>query len=108
MCSSNTPRQSPEDILIQITVCNRGPEAATLHVLPTLWFRNTWSWSDGSAKPSLEDSADREAARAYRGLASGIWAIRFLYCEGEAPLLFTENETNNERLFRQAQSRAPT
>ena len=47
-------KESPEDILIQITAYNRGPETATLHVLPTLWFRNTWSWSDGAPKPSLQ------------------------------------------------------
>jgi hypothetical protein len=40
---------APEDLLIQITICNRGPEAAPLHVLPTLWFRNTWSWPDGGS-----------------------------------------------------------
>ena len=47
-------KESPEDILIQITAYNRGPETATLHVLPTLWFRNTWSWSGGAPKPSLQ------------------------------------------------------
>ena len=45
-------KQTPEDILIQISVCNRGPEAATMHVLPTLWFRNTWTWWPGAPKPS--------------------------------------------------------
>ena len=47
-------KQTPEDILIQITVCNRGPEPATLHVLPTLWFRNIWTWWPDTAKPSLK------------------------------------------------------
>src|SRR5579862_7869835 len=47
-------KKTPEDILIQISVCNRGPEAATLHVLPTLWFRNTWSWASGGVKPTLK------------------------------------------------------
>jgi hypothetical protein len=46
-------KNTPEDILIQISVCNRGPEAASIHVLPTLWFRNTWSWSPDQAKPAL-------------------------------------------------------
>src|SRR6202047_934670 len=46
-------KNTPEDILIQISVCNRGPEAATLHLLPTIWFRNTWTWWPGSPKPSL-------------------------------------------------------
>jgi hypothetical protein len=90
-------KEAPEDIWIKITVCNRGPEAAVLHVLPTLWFRNTWSWNEGVPKPVLRQ------IRAGEGL--GIIAAsheelgnRFLYCEGEVPLLFTENETNHERL----------
>jgi len=47
-------KQTPEDLLVQISVCNRGPEASTLHVLPTLWFRNTWTWWQGTPKPSLK------------------------------------------------------
>jgi hypothetical protein len=98
-------KESPEDVLIAITVCNRGPEAATIHVLPTLWFRNTWSWSDGAPKPGL---------RQIEG-PSGITAIeashpelghRYLYCDGDVALLFTENETNTERLFN-APNRTP-
>src|SRR5262252_6303091 len=50
-------KASPEDILVQITVCNRGPEAAALHVLPTLWFRNTWSWGGDAPRPSLRQAA---------------------------------------------------
>src|SRR6201996_3597427 len=53
-------KQSPEDILIQISVCNRGPEPAALHVLPTLWFRNTWTWWPGTPKPSLKRGAGPE------------------------------------------------
>jgi len=52
-------KAAPEDILIQITVCNRGPEPATLHVLPTLWFRNTWSWGGEATRPTLRQSAPR-------------------------------------------------
>ena len=52
-------KDSPEDMLIQISVCNRGPEPATLHVLPTLWFRNTWTWWPGTAKPSLKKIAGK-------------------------------------------------
>ena len=48
-------KASPEDVLIRITVHNRGPEAARLRVLPTLWFRNTWSWGDDDRKPSLRE-----------------------------------------------------
>jgi hypothetical protein len=90
-------KAAPEDILIQITVANRGAAPATLHVLPTLWFRNIWSWGGTAPRPVL-----REAARAN---ASGIAAshpelgTRFFSCEGSPALLFTENETNTERLF---------
>jgi hypothetical protein len=91
-------KQSPEDILIQISVYNRGPEIASLHVLPTLWFRNTWSWSEAVPQPSL---------KAVNG-TPGVYVIatshpelgdRYLYCQGDASLLFTENETNTQRIF---------
>jgi hypothetical protein len=91
-------KNTPEDILIEIGICNRGPEEATVHVLPTLWFRNTWTWWHGSPKPVLKQvqGADDTCAIAAQ---HGELGERFLYCEGEVPLLFTENETNNERLF---------
>jgi hypothetical protein len=108
-------KATPEDILIEISVANRGPEAATLHVLPTLWFRNTWSWGELAEKPLLECATQAEslsvvAARWPTQLASAIadgetkaqtlaWATRYLYCDGSPSLLFTENETNTERLF---------
>ena len=91
-------KASPEDILIQITAHNRGPDAAELHLLPTLWFRNTWAWNGGSDRPTLtnatlaENVAIIEAQHAYYGK-------RWLLCEGTPELLFTENETNNKRLF---------
>ncbi len=89
---------APEDVLIQISVSNRGPELATLFLLPTLWFRNTWSWGDGVSKPSLgEESATNNCcviAASHDELGE-----RYLYCEGDVSILFTENETNNERLF---------
>ena len=87
-------KEAPEDILIKITVSNRGPEAASLHVLPTLWFRNTWSWSEGAPRPLLRQVGAQVVAASHPELGE-----RFLYCEGEPPLLFTENETNNARLF---------
>ncbi|MBM4294818.1 MAG: glucosidase, partial [Deltaproteobacteria bacterium] len=91
-------KATPEDILMRITVCNRGPEAAVLQVLPTLWFRNTWSWSQGPSKPVLRELAGPPGLGVVGATHAelGKW---FLYCEGEDPLLFTENETNNERLF---------
>ena len=91
-------KQSPEDILIQISVVNRGPEPATLHVLPTLWFRNTWTWWPGTPKPSLKQVSGQKGAQAVAASHADL-GERYLYCEGDVPLLFTENETNNERIF---------
>ncbi|HWH69287.1 MAG TPA: hypothetical protein VNT26_07865, partial [Candidatus Sulfotelmatobacter sp.] len=92
-------KESPEDILIQISVANRGPETASLHVLPTLWFRNTWAaCSGGEPKPSLQEGT---AGKDWSVIAAahGQLGKRFLYCEGRPPLLFTENETNEQRIF---------
>ena len=86
-------KAGPEDILVEITVCNRGPEAATLHVLPTLWFRNTWSWGNGATRPSLRRTAQGVIAATHPVLGE-----RFFSCDGAEALLFTENETNTERL----------
>jgi Mannosylglycerate hydrolase MGH1-like glycoside hydrolase domain len=87
-----------DDILMQVTAVNRGPDAATLHLLPTLWFRNTWSWGDQVPRPKI--SADSAAGDASVATAShdelGEWRI---IAEGSAQLLFCENETNNQRLF---------
>jgi hypothetical protein len=91
-------KNTPEDILIQISVCNRGPEAATIHVLPTLWFRNTWTWWPDAPRPALTQVPGRDGIRTV-GAAHAELGDRFLYCEKEVPLLFTENETNNERIF---------
>jgi hypothetical protein len=91
-------KHSAEDLLVQISVVNRGPEPATIHLLPTLWFRNTWTWWPGTPRPSLRQLAGKDgwmtvvASHAQLG-------ERYLYCEGDVPLLFTENETNNERIF---------
>jgi hypothetical protein len=87
-------KASPEDILIQISVANRGPEPATLHLLPTLWFRNTWSWGDEVTRPVL-----RRTAAGIIGASHPDLGERFLSCEGAEALLFTENETDNQRLF---------
>ena len=91
-------KQSPEDVLIQISVCNRGPESATVHVLPTLWFRNSWTWWPGTAKPSLKQLAGQRGSQVVAALHADL-GERYLYCEGDVPLLFTENETNNQRIF---------
>jgi hypothetical protein len=91
-------KQTPEDILIQISVSNRGPEPATLHVLPTLWFRNTWAWWPDTPKPSLKQVSARKGAQAVLASHTDL-GERYLYCEGDVPLLFTENESNNKRVF---------
>jgi Mannosylglycerate hydrolase MGH1-like glycoside hydrolase domain len=97
-------KAAPEDILVRITVANRGPEPATLHVLPTLWFRNTWSWGIEPPKLGLRavegPKGSSAAAASHAELGE-----RFLYCEGAVPLLFTENDTNTERLFGTANAR---
>jgi Glycosyl hydrolase family 63 C-terminal domain len=82
-----------EDILVKITAANRGPEAAPLRLLPTIWFRNTWSWAADAERPDM------------RRIAGGIeldhpsLGRRWLYCDDEPEILFTENETNYKRLF---------
>jgi hypothetical protein len=88
---------TPEDLLIQISISNRGPEPASLHVLPTLWFRNTWAWWPGTPKPSVKQISGQKGVQAIAG--SHALGERYLYCEGDVPLLFTENETNNKRIF---------
>ena len=88
----------PDDIPIQISIINRGPEEATLHLLPTLWFRNTWSWNHSNDKPSLKllkTSSRTSVIEASHPTLGERW----LYCEAPTELLFTENETNNQRLF---------
>jgi hypothetical protein len=90
-------KQTPQDMLIQINVCNRGPEAAALQVLPTLWFRNIWTWSPETPKPSLKQVASKNGPVV--AVSHPEAGEVYLYCAGDIPLLFTENETNNERLF---------
>lgn len=87
-----------EEILIRITTTNRGPNTARLNLLPTIWFRNRWSWGENhDPRPLLRkiNQADVSAIE----LDQSQLGQRWLYCEGTPELLFTENETNNERLF---------
>ncbi len=91
-------KESAEDVLIQITVHNRGPETAELHVLPTLWFRNQWSWHASSDRPTLVQT-DKTQERSIVEAVHPKLGRRYLYCEGDAALLFTENETNTQRIF---------
>ena len=80
---------APDDILIKISVSNRGPDSAPLHVLPTFWFRNTWAWWPDQPRPALRD---------VDGTIVSSLGLN-LHCDARAPLLFTDNETNNQRLF---------
>ena len=89
-------KAGPEDVLIRITVHNRGPETARLRVLPTLWFRNTWSWDADQPKPALREVRPGviQATHSQLGAYS-------LSCDGTPELLFTENESNASRLWNQ-------
>jgi hypothetical protein len=94
----------PEDMLARITACNRGPEAARLEIIPTLWFRNTWSWGregDGYwRKPTIREAGPTSAQLAHESLGEYVFQVACA-ADGSVPeLLFTENETNNVRLFK--------
>jgi hypothetical protein len=89
-------KADPEDTLIRISVHNRGPQPAQVHLLPTLWFRNTWSWGENEPKPVLRqlDKGTIHASHPQLGDYT-------LQCEGAEELLFTENESNAKRLWGQ-------
>jgi hypothetical protein len=91
-------KAGPDDVLIRITVSNRGPEPAPLHVLPTLWFRNSWSWDPGAARPRLfrDPGALDPAVIAEHPDMEGAYRLA---CDGAPDLLFTENESNARRLW---------
>ncbi len=91
-------KNGPDDILVKITACNRGPEPKPLHILPTLWFRNTWQFVEGARKPALNQVAGTDGSGVVEAWHPEL-GKRYLLCEGDVPLLFTENETNNQRLF---------
>jgi hypothetical protein len=90
-------KESPDDIVARITVHNRGPDSANLRVLPTLWFRNTWSWDPDQPKPSLREAGPGVIEATHHELGT----MR-LTCDGSPELLFTENESNAARLWGQA------
>lgn len=97
-------KASPEDILIRIRVSNRGPEEASIELLPTIWFRNTWSWDDTDERSSLFASSEKSPqVIELDDIALG---RRRLYCDGDPELIFTENESNKEKLWG-AQSDSP-
>ncbi len=108
-------KAGPEDILVRFTVINRGPEEAALDLLPTLWFRNTWSWTVNAPRPLLSRyqsvypsatsnftvvNANMSNSTGDHMVGTGLNDGQYwLYCSGEPTLLFTENETNTERLY---------
>src|SRR5262245_33830963 len=87
-----------DDVLVQISIYNRGPSPAELHVLPTLWFRNRWSWEPNADRPSLQQ-IDAGASRSVIKAVDAELGEYYLYCDRDVPLLFTENETNTQRIF---------
>jgi len=92
-------KAAPDDILVRITATNRGPEPAELCLLPTLWYRNTWSWdTSGPERPTLRAGNGGNGHAVVEGEHPSL-GDRWLYCEGAPELLFTENETNAERLW---------
>jgi hypothetical protein len=104
-------KDGPEDILVKISTVNRGPEDSELHILPTLWFRNDWSeWINksnrASGKPLLEQIRSPKGISALTASHS-LLGDYTLFCEGNVPLLFTENETNHERLFSGQKNESP-
>jgi len=93
-------KAGPEDILIRITACNRGPDEAPLHLLPTLWFRNTWSQGEGVPKPEIQiNGPESLLARAAASGEARSLPDFILRCQGAYEWLFTDNETNTQRLF---------
>ena len=84
----------PEDILMQVSVLNRGPETAVVYLLPQLWFRNTWSWRVGAKRPELFAADERTI-----GIRSKFFGAYRLFGDGAPELLFTDNDTNSPKLY---------
>ena len=91
-------KTTPEELLMRIHITNRGPERAELTLLPTLWFRNTWSWGLDARRPRMREGATAKNLSLVE-LEHEYYGKRFLWCERKPPLLFTENETNSRRLY---------
>ena len=92
-------KHTPEDILIKITVINHSSESQILHLLPTLWFRNTWSWDKNTLKPTIKVGAEVSSPNVTIEANHPSFGQRWLYCQDKPELLFTENETNYQRIF---------
>ncbi|MBC7815091.1 MAG: glucosidase, partial [Burkholderiales bacterium] len=86
-----------DDILCRISAVNRGPEAAPIHILPHLWYRNTWSWGHDSRRPTLRAASDTSVLGQHRHLGDRWWSVDA--SQGEPHLLFTDNDTNSQRLY---------
>jgi len=84
----------PGELLLRVTAHNRGPDSAPIHLLPTLWFRNTWCWTDGAARPSVKLAESARIAASHQDLGD-----YHLYFDGDAEPLFCDNDTNLPRLF---------
>ena len=91
-------KASPEDICIRVEVINRGPDPAELTVLPTIWYRNTWSWGSDIRRPRFQAGVPIDAASVIETVHD-YYGVRRLLCDKQPPLLFTENETNSRRLY---------
>ena len=87
-------KAGPDDILMQVTVHNRGPQKASVQVLPQLWFRNTWAWGYNDERPTLTATAPGTVEASHRELGR-----YHFYCDEEPDLLFCENDTNGARLY---------
>jgi mannosylglycerate hydrolase MGH1-like protein len=92
-------KASPNDILIKATATNNGPAAATLHILPTVWFRNTWSWGYDNRRPMLQEGTANESGIDIIQADHHALGRYILCCEAPEKLLFTENESNLSRLW---------
>ena len=90
-------KASSEDLLCRVTVVNRGPEAAPIHVLPHLWYRNTWSWTTDAARPEIRAGGPAAAYTTHPVIGERWWYVRSSENQ-PVEMLFTENETNLKRL----------
>lgn len=115
-------KNSPDDILIQITINNRGKEEAKLHLLPTIWFRNTWSWFENSEQKKKDKTLNSVKKSSELSVVEVFWREeklqgvqkpdvienkRWLYCQAPKEILYTENETNNAKLFPDGKNSSP-
>jgi hypothetical protein len=98
-------KAAPDDIVIRISASNQGPDAAPIHLLPTLWFRNTWAWGDGSPRPTIRPDGNGGAAVRVDHPRLGTFGLT---SDGDPEALYAENETNAERLFGVASRTAST